>query len=168
MDGVTCFLFCRRGGWPAARRPDERANLICRFHPARTREVSISSRQIDESISIADFDFIPRARAKSRFLLPISSLPNRGADFYCRFLPAKIEDSISIADFQFLRRHFSASALRSYSYRLSFTIIIHYSTHHGRKNSIICSWQLGAAHLCWRRILCCLHCDIMPPQPQSP
>ena len=99
--------------------------------------------------------------------MPISSRQNRGVDFYCRFLPAKIEEPISIADFFPLksRTRFllpisnffaatSASALRSYSYRLSFTIIIHYSTHHGRKNSIICSWQLGAAHLCWWRILC--------------
>jgi hypothetical protein len=50
IDGDGCIAVYRRMvslasssvGVAGGRRPDERANLICRFHPARTREVSIS------------------------------------------------------------------------------------------------------------------------------
>ena len=127
----------------SSRAHARRVDFYCPFLPF----------QIEEPISIAD-SFPPKSR--SRFLLPTPSRQNRGLDFYYRCPISSPPLPLPLC------------ALRSDSYRLSFTIIIHYSTHHDRKNSIICSWQLGAAHLCWRRILRCLHCDIMPPQPQSP
>ena len=69
--------------------------------------------------------------------MPIPSRQNRGADFYCRFLPAKIEDSISIADFQFLRRHFR------FRFALLFvSAIVHY--HHSLLHP---PWQEELYHL---------------------
>ena len=62
----------------------------CRFLPAKSRSrflLPICSRQIDESISIADF-------------FP----PNRGVDFYCQFLPVKSRSRFLLLPAKLTRR----------------------------------------------------------------